>query len=67
MKSTQQESYHNKIMNGLYREKTYFDTKNIFCYRAMEVAQLVEQLLQSPEVCSSNPAISKFYFLSTVY
>ena len=27
----------------------------------MVVAQLVEQLLVIPEVCSSNPVIGKFY------
>ena len=29
--------------------------------KAVVVAQLVEQLLPIPEVCSSNPVIGKFY------
>ena len=35
-------------------------------FRALLVAQLVEQLLPIPEICSSNPIIGKVYFLSTV-
>ena len=30
-------------------------------------AQLAEQLLPTPEICSSNPATGKFYLLSTVW
>ena len=34
--------------------------------RAVVMAQLVEQLLPTPKICSSNPVIGQFYVLSTV-
>ena len=33
----------------------------------MAVAQLVERLLPTPEIRGSNPAIGKFYLLSTAF
>ena len=41
-------------------------TSNNASIRAVVVAQLVEQLLQTQEIRSSNLSISKFYSLSTV-
>ena len=35
-------------------------------WRAVVVAKLVEQSIPKPEIHGSNPAIDKFYFLSTI-
>ena len=40
---------------------TYFLNRNTFSVGAMVVAQLVERSLLTPEICGSNPVISKFY------
>ena len=37
---------------------------NTLAFRAVVVAQLVEQSLPIPEVCGSNPAISKKFILN---
>ena len=34
---------------------------------AVVVAQLVEWSLPTPEICSSNPVIRKFYLLLTIF
>ena len=38
----------------------------LFKKRAVVVAQLIEEIFPTPEVLSSNPVISNFYFPSTV-
>ena len=43
---------------------TTTDLKN--CFNGSGVAQLVKQLLLTPEVRGSNPVLSKFYYLLSV-
>ena len=49
---------------ALLKKKKKKKKKN--CFNGSGVAQLVEQLLLTPEVRGSNPVLSKFYYLLSV-
>ena len=55
----------NRLLKICSSEGQSYATKTLYIW-AVVVAQLVERLLLTPEICSSNPVISKFYFLSIV-
>ena len=55
----------NRLLKIFSSEGQSYATETLYIW-AVVVAQLVELLLLTPEICSSNPVISKFYFLSIV-
>ena len=52
---------HSPSRSAKASQQTYLDIG-----RAVVVAQLVERLLLTPEICSSNPDCSKSYLDSTI-